>query len=1003
MRRVLESKKDVPVAYISTLVKCTAIGLLTAEAWYFALAFRVVLVNYIRAEGHEVAGMMASLAGVALLVAYLISRNCISIAFRIIRSGRFDVFVAFAAGVLIAYSFEATSTSLYAHIASLIGPRQLLDLVALLLLLQAMITYRTIQIRRFNPQQKSSAFFVSDAELMSKQDDLLDVANEAEQFAQRVLNYGSSECVVFGIDAPWGIGKSTFVNLCQEFWRNNKERPVVLYDFDPLLYENSKNVLEPFVDGLVRAFQQDSFVPELQPLISKYSRFVEGVKGRFSLFGIEIIKGTYSIDDALDDLRAILERFDKQIIVVVDDLDRLTFAAVKDVLFAIKTSFSLPNVSYVLCYDTENMGMLNRTERDVDKVIEFFAKFVNVKISLYLDSVTLQKYTTEKLARTLSGNAEADPILVSRAISCLTNIFGSQDYHLYRPFLGDIRKIKRLINTLLLLEVEKVDFENSDFNNDDLINLVLVYVNYPHIFRKIYNTETDGKWGFFSAVGPYDSGYPKGELGNQNGSYKNSEQFTKYLTVLTEQQQFLLNKLFALPQRLGSAGRAAGISKEIASSYACFNGGGGSHRNLEAYLKLIVRQSKPIKSSQYRFYSKCKDEIASGTPFQAIFEKPQFAYSSGETAHAQLWRVIINSARDITPIVGANLSTYTVEHIPDYSLYEDGHIGIGFRDQLPAFLVRMLDLFGWSDKLGQHTHNEDEQVSEIAEWIFGEGAHVGTGLLDTLTSEDRGVLGLFDVLMFRLSCSADRGGADFNLQRALARHSGPAAPTTGLTTEIAKEQMREISQRVFSIFSAQYINQQVNVFDRVDALEFSSFGSKFSEYIEDKGDSVGRKGHVDQLKARVKAFAVFQLTNSLISMGVGCGYYDPLGTKDGHGIQEEMNEYLFSVCFDGTKKMRNYEHFLDYLLINFSNSFEGGSRSTYAPNIERLSTVLDRARLTDYWRRNAAEFKAQNFLARDKVVHTLNYSASYREDLKAVFRVLDAACDDKASLNRQVE
>jgi hypothetical protein len=232
-------------------------------------------------------------------------------------------------------------------------------------------------------------------------------------------------------------------------------------------------------------------------------------------------------------------------------------------------------------------------------------------------------------------------------------------------------------------------------------------------------------------------------------------------------------------------------------------------------LKLIVRQSKPIKSSQYRFYSKCKDEIASGTPFQAIFEKPQFAYSSGETAHAQLWRVIINSARDITPIVGANLSTYTVEHIPDYSLYEDGHIGIGFRDQLPAFLVRMLDLFGWSDKLGQHTHNEDEQVSEIAEWIFGEGAHVGTGLLDTLTSEDRGVLGLFDVLMFRLSCSADRGGADFNLQRALARHSGPAAPTTGLTTEIAKEQMREISQRVFSIFSAQYINQQVNVFDRV--------------------------------------------------------------------------------------------------------------------------------------------------------------------------------------------
>jgi len=43
-----------------------------------------------------------------------------------------------------------------------------------------------------------------------------------------------------------------------------------------------------------------------------------------------------------------LADLDKKVIVVVDDLDRLGFSAIKDVLFAIKKSSHVPNVSYVL-------------------------------------------------------------------------------------------------------------------------------------------------------------------------------------------------------------------------------------------------------------------------------------------------------------------------------------------------------------------------------------------------------------------------------------------------------------------------------------------------------------------------------------------------------------------------------------------------------------------------------------------------------------------------------
>ena len=86
---------------------------------------------------------------------------------------------------------------------------------------------------------------------------------------------------------------------------------------------------------------------------------------------------------------------------------------------------------------------------------------------------------------------------IEEASEELENIFRSHDFFHYQDFLGDIRKLKRLINTMLLFEIGKTDFKHSDFNKEDLIHLLLLYVNYPNIFRKIYNTEEGEKTGSF--------------------------------------------------------------------------------------------------------------------------------------------------------------------------------------------------------------------------------------------------------------------------------------------------------------------------------------------------------------------------------------------------------------------------------------------------------------------------------------------------------------------------
>lgn len=994
------TSKKISTANLTTLVKAGVFGILSAESYSLSKIVTFRLSGYITSGNHEYVALVLSAIGLLLVIAYLIGRDFFSDTLKIFKSWRLDVFATFCFGILISISFGGIGLGTYTKIVSILSIQQLLVLIGLPFVVLCSLIFRVIQAWLQNRKKKEDPFFISDVEQKTKKDDLLGFSEEADRFAERVFNQGSSDSMVFGIDAPWGIGKSTFVNLCKEYWENSHQEKAIIYSFSPLRYEDRTNLLEKFVDGLIRVIQKHSFVPEIRPLIYKYSRFIKA-KASFSGFGVELLSGTYTIDDAFEDLESALSGFDKKIIVVVDDLDRLNFSAIKDVLFAIKKSFTLPNISYVLCYDTENISALEKDRPDIEKVTEFLEKFVNVKVSLYLDTTVLQNYVSKNLAKALSGNSQADPILVSKAIGALIEIYKSQDYHHYLAFIGDVRKLKRLINTLLLLEIEKADFDNSDFNNQDLLHLLLIYINYPNVFRKIYNTETQGKKGFFSVLMPYEDGYPK-DQSNQGhnraseSSYKNSEQYTKYVSSIPDNQAFLLNKIFDVTTRLEKA-VIDSVPEEIRHSYACFNGGWTNARNLEEYLNLIVKLSKPQKNTQYRFYLNCKNEIVAGKTVEEVLSKEEFSYSKSESTHEQFWRVVTNSPYEFNSQTGSKLITYLLNNIQHYSLFTNKEIGVGLRDDLDFFLIKLLDTVGWTDESGQHRKNTEENITEIAEWVFGEGRHSGNSVIEILAKEERGLLGLYDLLAFRLFCSADRGGDIFNLQRALSKHGDPAAPTEGSTKNIAVEEMREISQKVFQIFVDQYINKNINVFELADTLSLADFTGKYHDFVKEKiasGEAKDVETGIGALKSRVKSFITYQLGNSLISSGVGCGYYDPTGKEDKNVIKVKINDYLFGECFNPEKDAKNYQHFIDYLLINFASVFASEQGRDYIPHANEFTKALERDRLIEYWKKNGDAIKALNLPAQDKIVHAGNYTATYKKDLPEVYTVLDKLIED---------
>ncbi|MFJ4196117.1 P-loop NTPase fold protein [Pseudomonas sp. NPDC089534] len=959
--RFSEYSKGLRGSEITPLLQFFLSGILAGEALAIGRIIGVLLNKHLVPLQQDAWLLVIAAFGIASCLAYALSRGAFQASTKLIKSYRFDLLFVILLGFYLSFSSDGFGNEFYAKHLEKLNFLQLACLSASPVIIAWVAMIRAF-LQTFK-KDEAHPYFISDSVIEESGEDLLDFKERADIFAERVLNGGASESLVFGIDAPWGAGKSSFVELCCRYWDNQNGQNIIVHRFEPLRYEDGADLTEKFIDDLISTIQQHVFAPSLRPLFKRYENLVKDKK-KTSLLDL---KTTLSLNNdpinlILDEMEYVLNNINTRIIVIVDDLDRMHWSSAKSILFSIKRSFRLPNISYVICYDTSKISITPENP-DSEKTQEFLEKFINIKTSIFLSAQDLagfvSRYFDSVLSKTLnlSSDAAEQLKLISRE---LINLFDGKDFHLYTPFIGDIRKIKRITNTLMLLEIDKVDFSETDFNKPDLIHLVLIFIYYPSVFRKIYESETSDKHGTFSWIA-------------EGNSLKNSDFYLSYKRQQSPNIQFLLSKIFDAPN-VG----ADHFSEYEKLSRAGFQDKG---RSLERHLHLIAKLSKPISWKSHRSLVNKKDQLFKAASIKDYLDQisahPPLDKESGQH---EFWRIVTNHSESLETERAVAIIDYLIDTLPNHSLLSSDELN-EFRPTAIRWIVKFLD-----ENITSLDRPDNPRLSPtesaIVQLIYGK-TNGRAGIIEKLGSAKRGVLGLHDLLMFRDRCTTKTKRE--RLWRALSLH-GNEDPSFLDQVEAEKDQARNISQVIFDVFKRQYIDNRINILSEVDSIDPLDLFGLYKHLFTESSDIDSWEIKIKRKKQNIKETITSEFGNRIIH---NCGVFDQHGREDNCEISAIFSKYLFSVCFN-PQDPQGTLHFAEYILSYANNVLQDINTPTDKSDLSSLLHNLDHQELKKYWVKNHETVKARASEEQDRVIYTTYSQPSFRTDLLLAFRALDS-------------
>ncbi len=306
----------------------------------------------------------------------------------------------------------------------------------------------------------TDAFLSGDKPLTEIKDDRLGFASYSEYLAQVIARQCPNSGLVMAICGEWGTGKSTLINFMLRSLDRlpTSERPQVIH-FNPWLFSGESDLTRRFFEQLEGTFKKwGKTFKTLRSAVADYGEVVEKAPLPYAGFAgiVRIMRPKAKDVVALKEaVAALLLKEPRRILIVVDDVDRLTAEEVRQLFRVIKAVADFPNTTYLLAFDRPMVIKALEHEQGTDGEA-YLEKIVQATFNVpRVEPSALHRILFEGLDRLLDGapNERFDQTRWG-------NIFHEGMKH----YLETPRDVTRLVNVLSITypplkdEVNPVDF-----------------------------------------------------------------------------------------------------------------------------------------------------------------------------------------------------------------------------------------------------------------------------------------------------------------------------------------------------------------------------------------------------------------------------------------------------------------------------------------------------------------------------------------------------------------
>ena len=206
-----------------------------------------------------------------------------------------------------------------------------------------------------------------------------------------------SPSLVFGLIGPWGSGKSTIIASLRKVLAAHATHgsPWSVREFNPWIYSDSVSLQFGFFAELRNALPSGKKWADTRANLKKLHDVVSPIASAAKLLGVDAGALTDSVLDpkrigalkTRDKIAEHLKALEQPILMVLDDLDRLTAGELLEVFKLVRFVGRLPNVHYLLCYDEKTLvDMLDKTDlvgaANDRRSLDYLEKIVQIRFDI---------------------------------------------------------------------------------------------------------------------------------------------------------------------------------------------------------------------------------------------------------------------------------------------------------------------------------------------------------------------------------------------------------------------------------------------------------------------------------------------------------------------------------------------------------------------------------------------------------------------------------------------